>query len=72
MLISRCAWHRQNFGWRLLKGVVQWRPFWPVRFTDGMCDVCGARLRRRAGPAPLGRLVALVGAGLARLRRGQA
>lgn len=60
MLIVRCAWHRGNFGWSLVKGVTQWRPLWPIRWSDGLCDVCLARLRARRGPALLGRVVAAI------------
>ncbi len=61
MLISRCAWHLQNYGHFKLLGVVSWRGL-RVEFTDGICLKCGARvhasqLRRDAegsAPAPGG------------------
>ncbi len=60
MLIVRCVWHRGNFGWPLVKGVTQWRPLWPISWSDGLCDVCLARLRAGKGPAPLGRAIAAI------------
>lgn len=58
LIIVICAWHRQHFGWPLFKGVRLSGPLWPVAVSHGLCDVCKARLRMHAGPAPLGRLVA--------------
>jgi hypothetical protein len=55
-MLVRCAWHRRNFGWRLFMGVSQWRPLWPVQWSDGMCSICFARFRARRAPALLGRL----------------
>lgn len=45
MVIRRCAWHRQYHGYGLLFGVMSWRGF-KVRFTDGMCQECAARMPR--------------------------
>ncbi|MGH7390779.1 MAG: hypothetical protein ACREM3_15175 [Candidatus Rokuibacteriota bacterium] len=61
MIVLRCAWHRDYFGWPLIKGVGRCWPLWPVLFSDGICDVCLGRVRRRAGPATLGRIVATLG-----------
>ncbi len=45
MVIRRCAWHRQYHGYGLLFGVMSWRGF-KVRFSDGMCQECAARMPR--------------------------
>jgi hypothetical protein len=39
MLIARCAWHRQYFGYRSFSGVASWRGL-SLRFTDGICPRC--------------------------------
>jgi hypothetical protein len=39
MLIGRCAWHRQYFGYPSLSGVASWRGL-SLRFTDGICPRC--------------------------------
>jgi hypothetical protein len=44
MVIWRCAWHRQYFGYRLLNGVASWRGL-TVGFTDGICRRCLERFR---------------------------
>lgn len=52
MLIRRCAWHPWYRGFRLVYGVTSWRGH-DVRFTDGICSGCSARLRGDLGaPAP--------------------
>jgi hypothetical protein len=44
MLIRRCAWHREVHGYTLLHGIASWRGF-SVKFTDGVCRRCAARVR---------------------------
>ena len=44
MLIGRCAWHLQYFGYPRWHGVASWRGF-NVRFTDGICPRCLGRFR---------------------------
>jgi hypothetical protein len=44
VLIRRCAWHREFHGYTLLHGVAAWRGF-SVKFTDGVCRSCAARVR---------------------------
>lgn len=44
MLIRRCAWHREFHGYTLVHGVAAWRGF-SVKFTDGVCRSCAARVR---------------------------
>lgn len=39
MLIGRCAWHRQYFGYPSVSGVASWRGL-SLRFTDGICPRC--------------------------------
>jgi hypothetical protein len=58
VLISRCAWHRRNYGHGKLLGVARWRGL-RIDFTDGICEKCAARLnasfrRMHVGP-PAGR-----------------
>jgi hypothetical protein len=44
VLVSRCAWHSRYFGYPLFAGVVSWSG-WRLRFTDGICAGCAARVR---------------------------
>jgi hypothetical protein len=44
MLIRRCAWHREFHGYTMIHGVASWRGV-SVRFTDGVCRQCAARVR---------------------------
>jgi hypothetical protein len=44
MLIRRCAWHREFHGYTLVHGVAAWGGFY-VKFTDGVCKRCAARVR---------------------------
>lgn len=45
MLIGRCAWHRQYFGYPSLSGgVASWRGL-SLRFTDGICPRCVTHFR---------------------------
>ena len=44
MLIRRCAWHREVHGYTVLHGIASWRGL-SVRFTDGVCRRCAARVR---------------------------
>jgi hypothetical protein len=44
MLIRRCAWHREFHGYVLIHGVASWRGL-SVKFTDGVCRRCAARVR---------------------------
>jgi hypothetical protein len=55
MLIRRCAWHREAHGYTLLHGIASWRGF-SVKFTDGVCRQCAARVRVEwhLGRAPSG------------------
>jgi len=74
MLISRCAWHLQNYGHFKLLGVASWRGL-RVQFTDGICLKCAARVhatRRRqvtegvaAAPGGSGRAFEIVAVALA-------
>jgi hypothetical protein len=75
MLIRRCAWHREFHGRSLLHGVASWRGL-SVKFTDGVCRRCAARVRaewhlarvqadarpaRRRGPGAYRRVALLAG-----------
>ena len=55
-MISRCAWHLQNYGHSKLLGVASWRGL-RIEFTDGICLKCGARVRaseqRRPAESPV-------------------
>lgn len=44
MLIGRCAWHRQYYGYPSLSGVASWRGL-SLRFTDGICPRCLTHFR---------------------------
>lgn len=44
MLIRRCAWHREFYGYTIIHGVAAWRGF-SVKFSDGVCKSCAARVR---------------------------
>lgn len=44
MLIRRCAWHREFHGYALIHGVASWRGL-SIKFTDGVCRRCVARVR---------------------------
>ena len=44
MLIGRCAWHRQYFGYPSLSGITSWRGL-SLRFTDGICPRCVTQFR---------------------------
>lgn len=44
MLIGRCAWHRQYFGYPSLSGIASWRGL-SLRFTDGICPRCVEHFR---------------------------
>jgi hypothetical protein len=44
MLIGRCAWHLQYYGYPALSGVASWRGL-SLRFTDGICPRCVAQFR---------------------------
>jgi len=44
MLIGRCAWHRQYYGYPSLSGVASWRGV-SLRFTDGICPRCLTHFR---------------------------
>lgn len=44
MLIRRCAWHPEFYGYPLVYGVASWRMS-RVRFTDGLCRFCAARVK---------------------------
>jgi hypothetical protein len=46
MLIRRCAWHRQHFGFSVLLGVAEWSGQ-TITYTDGICRRCAALERRR-------------------------
>jgi hypothetical protein len=46
MLIRRCAWHRQHFGFSVLLGVAEWSGH-AITYTDGICRRCAALERRR-------------------------
>jgi hypothetical protein len=48
MLIRRCAWHRQHFGFSVLLGVAEWSGQ-TITYTDGICRRCAALERRRLG-----------------------
>lgn len=44
MLIGRCAWHRQYYGYPSFSGVASWRGL-SLRFTDGICSRCVEQFR---------------------------
>jgi hypothetical protein len=44
MLIGRCAWHRQYYGYPALSGIASWRGL-SLRFTDGICPRCATQFR---------------------------
>lgn len=46
VLIRRCAWHREYYGYPMVFGISSWGEFRPT-FTDGMCLRCTARFRRQ-------------------------
>jgi len=61
VLIARCAWHRTYYGRPAWGGVLSWRGL-GLRFSDGICPRCLARLReehdrlrQRPSPERLGR-----------------
>jgi hypothetical protein len=65
MFLRRCAWHPRYRGRRLIYGISSWRGG-GIRFTDGVCRSCAARLRRDLGDAgepiePLVRRIAAPG-----------
>jgi hypothetical protein len=59
VLIRRCAWHREFQGYPAVHGIASWRGL-RVKFTDGVCRRCAARVRvewrvaRVAASAPAG------------------
>jgi hypothetical protein len=46
MLIRRCAWHRQHFGYAVILGIAEWGGH-GVAYTDGICRNCATLERRR-------------------------
>ena len=60
MLIGRCAWHRQYFGYPSVSGVASWRGL-SLRFTDGICPRCVAQFRNEHQRYLARRSVATVG-----------
>jgi hypothetical protein len=48
MVIRRCAWHRDHFGYPALCGVAEWNGS-GLRFTDWVCRRCVRRLRGSLG-----------------------
>lgn len=46
VLIRRCAWHREYFGYPMVFGITSWGEL-RLSFTDGMCLRCTARFRRQ-------------------------
>jgi hypothetical protein len=46
MLIRRCAWHRQHFGYAVILGIAEWGGH-GVAYTDGICRSCATLERRR-------------------------
>jgi hypothetical protein len=48
MVIRRCAWHRDHFGYPTLCGVAEWNGS-GLRFSDWVCRRCVRRLRGSLG-----------------------